>query len=357
MMKKKLYAVMLFFLLFLSPPNLFAQEKQQAMPPAIVVVSELGAGLISPENEFIGTVYYREVSEVASEVSGLAEKAGFEEGQRVKKGDVLVVISSDLLEKTIQATRANHEQVLSDLQKERKNLERAETLFREQLLSEQAYDERRFTVSGLEKKAASLKAEVERLEVELSKKAVRSPFDGIVIKKHIETGEWLSPGTAVAAVGKDDFADVIAEVPESVIAYVRKGMDAKVKTGGSEMTGKVFSIVPKGDVSSRTIPVKVRIRNTAGLVEGMEARLILPAGRKEKALIAPRDAVITVFGNTVVFVVEDSKAKMMPVKVVGYKGMSAGILGDGLNEGMKVVVKGNERIRDGQAVVIQGSRE
>ncbi|RJQ49994.1 MAG: efflux RND transporter periplasmic adaptor subunit [Nitrospiraceae bacterium] len=352
-MIKKTYVIFFILILLLPTLHLPAQEKQQAMPPAIVVVSETGTGLISPENEFVGTVYYREVSEVASEVSGLAEQAGFEEGQRVKKGDVLVVIGSDLLEKTIQSTKANYELVLSDLEKERKNLERAETLFREQLLPEQTYDDRKYAVTGLEKKAVSLNADVERLEVELSKKIVRAPFDGIVIKKHIETGEWLSPGTAVAAVGKDDFVDIVAEVPEPVIAYVKKGMDAKVTTGGSEMTGKVFSIVPKGDVSTRTIPVKVRIKNTAGLVEGMEARVLLPSGRKEKALTAPRDAVITVFGSTVVFVVEDSKAKMVPVKVVGYKGMSAGIRGDGLSEGMKVVIKGNERLRDGQAVVVQ----
>ena len=340
--------------MLLKPLHLEAQEKQlPGVPPANVVVSDVTSGFIAPEGEFIGTVYYQEVSDVASEVSGLAEEVSFEEGQRVKKGDVLVVISSDLLEKTIQSAKANYEQVLSDIEKERKNLDRSENLFKEQLLSEQAYDELRFMVTGLEKKALSLKAEVERLEVELSKKSVKSPFEGIVIKRHIGTGEWLAPGTTVAAIGKDDLADVIAAVPESVVVYIKKGMDARVITGGSEMTGKVFSIVPKGDVSTRTIPVKVRIRNVTGLIEGMGARLILPAGHREKAMIVPRDAVISVFGNTVVFVVEDSKAKMIPVKVDGYTGMNAGVHGKGLREGLKVVIKGNERLRDGQQVSIQ----
>lgn len=353
-MVKKSYTMFLFFLMLLLPLHLAAQEKQQpGIPPAQVVVSDVTSGFIAPEGGFIGTVYYQEVSDVASEVSGLAEEVRFEEGQRVKKGDVLVVISSDLLEKTIQSAKANYEQVLPDLEKERRNLERAENLFREHLMSEQAYDEQRFMVTALEKKALSLKTDVERLEVELGKKAVKSPFDGIVIKRHVETGEWLSPGTAVAAVGKDDFADIIAEVPESVVAYIKKGMDARVITGGSEIKGKVFSIVPKGDISTRTIPVKVRIKNAAGLVEGMQARLILPAGHKEKAMIVPRDAVITVFGNTVVFVVADSKAKIIPVKVAGYTGMNAGVHGEGLLEGMKVVIKGNERLKDGQPVNIQ----
>ena len=349
----KTCTIIFFFLMLLKPLHLEAQQKLPGIPPAKVVVSNVTSGFIAPEGEFTGTVFYQEVSDVASEVSGLAEEVSFEEGQRVKKGDVLVVISSDLLEKTIQSAKAKYEQVLPDLENERKYLERAESLFREQLLSEQSYDEQRFKITGLEKQALSLKAEVERLDVELSKKAVKSPFDGIVIKRHIETGEWLSPGTAVAAIGKDDYADVIAEVPENVLAYVKKGMNARVITGGRELTGKVFSIVPRGNVTTRTIPVKVRIRNTTGLIEGMEARLILPSGRKEKAMIVHRDAVITVFGNKVVFVASDSKAKMIPVKVAGYTGMNAGVHGEGLREGMKVVIKGNERLRDGQPVSVQ----
>ena len=58
-------------------------------------------------------------------------------------------------------------------------------------------------------------------------------------------------------------------------------------------------------------------------------------------------------GMTVVFVVIDSKANMVPVNVAGYDGLNAGVIAKGLKEGMKVVVKGNERLRDGQEVAIQ----
>src|SRR3970040_1336045 len=169
-MKKNTCTILFLLLMLLKPFNLEAQEKLPGIPPAKVVVSNVTSGFIAPEGEVTGTFYYQEVSDVASEVSGIAEEVSFEEGQRVKKGDVLVVRSSELLDKTIQSAKANYEQVLSDIEKERKNLERSENLFKEHLLSEQAYDELRFMVTGLEKKALSLKAEVERLEVELSKK-------------------------------------------------------------------------------------------------------------------------------------------------------------------------------------------
>jgi multidrug efflux pump subunit AcrA (membrane-fusion protein) len=92
------------------------------------------------------------------------------------------------------------------------------------------------------------------------------------------------------------------------------------------------------------------MKNSASLKEGMEARVNLPITEKKETLIVPRDAVITMFGRTVVFAIVESTAKMIPVKVTGYAGMMAGVNANGLKEGMKVVVKGNERLRDGQSV-------
>jgi RND family efflux transporter MFP subunit len=331
-----------------------AQEKnKQGMPPAHVVVSEVTSNMISPTNDFIGTVYYQEVSDVAAEVEGLVERVKFEEGKRVKKGEMLVKLSSDLLEKTLQSTQSSHEQVLSDLEKAKRDLERAENLFKEQLISEQAYDERRFNVNGLEKKSLSLNAEVERFGAELEKKVVHAPYYGIVIKRHVDRGEWVSSGDPVATIAKDDVVDIIAEVPEEVIKAVKPGTEVKVKAGGQEITGKVFSIIPRGDISTRTVPVKIRTKNRFSLIEGMEARVSLPVKQKEKTLSVPRDAVINVFGSPAVFAVIDSKAKMVPVRVIGYKGLTAGVSAEGLSEGMKIVVKGNERLMDGQAVIVK----
>ncbi len=338
--------------LFLTVSTLHAQEnKPGGMPPALVVISEVATGMIAPESEFIGTVYYQEVSDVAAEVSGKVEEVTFEEGQRIKKGTVLVKLGSDLLEKTLRATTATYEQALSDLEKAGIDLQRAEKLHREELISEQLYDESRFRVKGIEKKAASLKAEVERLETELQKKNIQSPFDGVVIRKHVDRGEWLSPGSTVATIAMDKFVDIIVEVPEEVIKHITPHMDAMVKAGGKNIKGKVIAVIPRGDISTRTFPVKIRVNNSMSLVEGMEARVTLPSGQKEKTLIVHRDAIINKFGMTVVFAVVDSKAKMIPVQVAVYSGLEAGIYAEGLSEGMHVVIKGNERLMDRQPLI------
>ncbi len=354
MLRKKYIYMIAAFILLASLPMLHAEEKKpQGMPPAKVVVSEVGSGLIAPENVFVGTVYYQEMSEVASEVSGKVETVSFEEGHRVNEGAILVRLSSDLLIKTLEASRASYEQVLAELDKAHIDLVRAENLFKEKLISEQLYDEPRFRAKGLEKKSMSLNADVERLVAEVSKKEIVAPYQGIVVKKHVDRGEWLSPGSVVATIAKDDEVDIIVHVPESVIRYIHQGIPVVVFAAGKELKGKVAAVIPRGDISTRTFPVKVRVVNDSSLIEGMEAKVTLPTGKKEKTLTVSRDAVITAYGNTTVYAVIDAKAVMMPVQVIGYEGMTAGISGEGLKEGMQVVIKGNERLRPGQDVMIQ----
>ena len=85
----------------------------------------------------------------------------------------------------------------------------------------------------------------------------------------------------------------------------------------------------------------------------MEARVKIPTGKKEKTLLVPRDALVTAMGQTVVFTVVDAKAKMVPVTVTRYVGKEVAVRTDGLKTGMEVLIKGNERIRDGQPVSVR----
>jgi RND family efflux transporter MFP subunit len=316
------------------------------------VVAAVSFGEVAPQSEFVGTIFYQEMSDVASEVSGLVEEVRFEEGQRVNHQQILVKLSSDILRKRIRAIVATYEQVLAELQESGIEFHRKEKLFKNKSISEQTYDENRFKVKRLEKRTESLQAEVERLELELEKSLIRAPFNGLVAKRHVDRGEWLSEGEPAATIAKDDVVDIVVNLPERYIREITIGVTVDVTAGQKEMRGKIIAIVPKGDIATRTFPVKIRMPNTLSLIEGMTARVRLPTGKAVKTLIVPRDAVIPVFGRTVVFAVIDSKARMIPVDIIGYAGLSMGVAARGLRDGMQVVVKGNERLRDGQLVSV-----
>jgi RND family efflux transporter MFP subunit len=336
--------------MILFAPVLRAQDKPKGPPPAVVSVASVKTGNIAPQAEFIGTVFYEEVSDVASEVSGRVDEVRFEDGQHVKKNQVLIKLGADILNQRLLATSATYEQALTELEIARIELKRMEKLFKTKSISEQSYDEDRFGVKGIEKRAASLKAEVERIEIELQKKIIRAPFGGVVIKRHVDRGEWLAEGATVAILAKDDVVDIVANVSEKFIPYIQIGMPVQATLNGKEITGSVIAVVPRGDVATRTFPVKIRMPNTLALFEGMSARVKLPVGEPRKTLVVPRDAVIAVFGQNVVYALNDAKARMIPVEVIGYQGLTAGVQSPDLAEGMQVVVKGNERLRDGQMV-------
>ena len=350
------YGIILFALLVCPtffPTWLWGQQKSQEMPPAKVSVAKVIRGRVAPQSEFIATIFFQEISDTASEMSGLVGMVHFEEGQRVKKGQVLVELGSEILRKRLQATTASFEQSLAELEIAGIDLKRKEKLLKKKSISKQSYDENRFQVIGLEKRAAALKAEVERFEIELEKKIIPAPFDGIVIKRNVDRGEWISEGETVAVIGKDDTIDIVAEVPERFIQYITIGMQVSATVNGGDFVGTVIAIVPRGDVATRTFPVKIRTPNKYALIEGMSARVTLPTDKITQALIIPRDAVISKFGQNVVFAVVDAKSKMIPIQIVGYDGLSAGVESLELAEGMFVVVEGNERLRNGQAVVFQ----
>ena len=320
------------------------------MPPAMVVLGDVQEGEIAPQGEFIGTVYFEEVSRVAAEVRGKVIKVLFEEGQKVKEFDSLVRLDSDLLEKEMEEISSSHGQVSADLERAEGEFKRIKGLYEERFVSEQVYDDHYYKVQAMRKQAASLRAKYEGLKVELERKTIRAPFAGVVLKREVDRGEWLEAGKAVATIAKFDAIDIMVRVPESVVRNLKLDRKVEVSAGGKELTGRVKAMVPSGDVRTRTFPVKVRVENSASLMEGMEARVSLPTGERKRALIVDRDAVIKKFGKNVVFTATDDKAVMIPVKIIGFSGSKAGIAGEGLKAGMKVVTKGNERLNHGQPI-------
>ena len=329
-----------------------AEAKPQGPPPALVEVAQITQGDAEPMVEFVGTVYYARKSDVAAEVEGIVEQVFFEEGYHVIRGDSLAILSSDILDTAIKATRADYELVLVELEQAQKELQRREPLYKEGSVSESAYDEYFFKSKMLENRSLSLKASLERLLLEKKKKNIQAPFDGIVVRKNVEKGEWVDDGGTVAVIADDSMVDIVVNVPAGILKYLEPGKKITVKNDSATFTGDFLSFVPKGDIATRTFDVKIRMQNSAGLIEGMEARAMVPAAEKMTGLKVPRDALIDRFGQNVIWLAKDSTAKMVPVQVIGYDSMQVGVVGQGLEAGDMVVVKGNERLREGQPVRI-----
>lgn len=330
----------------------FAQKPGER-PPSPVVVDTVTRGDMAPQAEFIGTIYFTEISDVASEVSGKVVDILVTDGQRVKKDDVMVVLSSSMLGKDIRRARALANQAKADYEFANLENKRISKLFETRSVAEGEFDSKRLTAEGLLRKYEATQATLSKLLVQIEKKKIRAPYDGLVIDVKVDRGEWMSVGSPVVETARDDEFEVVVNAPKQAFGVVKPGLEVTVATAGVQVPGEVFAVIPKGDVATRTFPVKIRVKNTGTLAEGMEARVFLPEGLGGKTMIVSRDAVLTARGQDVVWAVLDGKAVPMPVYVVGFRGMWAGVKSEKLKEGMSIVVKGNERLRPGQAVAPQ----
>lgn len=326
------------------------QAQQQGPPPARVVTAKAEIGTVTPQATFVGTVRFPEVSATSSEVSGRVLKVEFEEGDHVKAGTALAELDTSLAQRNLASAIASFERVQATLERSRLDLVRIGELFRTKSVSESQYDDARYEVRELEKSAEAQMAEVSRLRLEIEKAVIRAPFDGVVIEKHTDRGEWLSPGSPVATVARDDVLDVLVDVPENVFSKARPGTQVMVTVAGKQIPGVVSAAIPSGEVTTRTFPVKIRIANGMKLAQGMEAMARMPSGSEMESVIVPRDAVILVQGQNVLYTAANGQAGLVPVTVHAYMRDTAAVSGPGLAAGADVIVKGQERLRPGQAV-------
>jgi RND family efflux transporter MFP subunit len=323
-------------------------------PPSVVVVKTARTGRSAPAATYIGTVAYERVAEVAAEVEGVVREVKYAEGERVARGDVLVRLGADLLDASIAQARATVEQAGHELAQAEKDLARTEALVKSDSVAVSVYDDRYHGTEALRRKVDGLRAALDRLILQKEKKTIAAPFGGIVVARSVVPGEWVGAGGTVAVLADDSALDVLVSVPADVLSNMNRDRMLEMTIGGRAHGGRFLAVIPRGDVSSRTFTVKVRLKNPGGgLYEGMEAEVRLPSGPETAGLLVPRDAVLNVQGRDVVYTVADGAARLIPVTVRGYAGDEAGVAGEGLADGMDVIVKGHERLRDGQPVTVK----
>ncbi len=330
-----------------------AEEKQGAggPPPMLVATAEVVTGKAEPMTDFVGTVFFSRTSKVAAEVEGVVRSVLVDDGESVKKAARLVVLDDELLATEVEGTRATYEQNEVDVAQAKRDFERIANLYKEDSIAETEYETYQTTLRRFEKLSIVLKARLDKLLLEQKKKTIRAPFDGVIIETLVEAGEWVPAGGTVALVADNRTYEILVDIPANLIGFLEAGRKVQVRTDSQVLDAEYQTIIPKGDIATRTFSAKFKLSGTPTLVEGMEARVRLPTAVATDGLLVPRDAVTKSFGQEVIFTVIDGVARMHTVQVLGHTKDRVAVNVSGLEAGQQVVVKGNERIRDGQSVM------
>jgi membrane fusion protein, multidrug efflux system len=348
------FAALLFPLL---AQTTLAEEKKKAPgpPPMPVRVATVEKQTVADRISLIGSIEAVTRSRVAAEISGLVEAFPARIGTRVRKGAVLARLRVDGLRLQRKAAEAEKERIRANLVLAQKELDRADRLKGSDSIAERSYDETLYRHQALGRQLEGGEANIEFLDHQITQKTVLAPFSGMVAEEHTQVGQWLAPGGAVVTLVDLEKLRVTVDLPERYAALVVPGSPARVMVRSLSETmvpGRVAALLPEGDVKARTIPVHVHVDNPEFRIRvGMAAEISFDLATTRDALLVPKDAVVGSGGKQMVFVVDGGRVRPVPVNTIGYYGGQAAVAG-GLEAGQTVVIRGNERLRPGQAVKI-----
>lgn len=335
-------------------PQLVWAEGSATPSPARVVVASVEEHEIAETSRLMGVIDFDRISEVSGEVSGLITEQLAVEGELVKKGAPLVQLNTDLILKDMDIKRREQAQVSADIEKVSRSLKRLESLLKKNSASRQAYDDSRFDLRALEQKRATLGQELQRLELQLQKSTVRAPFDGLVLAKLKEQGEWLAPGSPICRLASTK--DVIAKIAisESLVRYQKTGdpITVSITALDKELEGNIRGFSPVADLRSKSAILKINLPFDTGMIQNMSIRAEIPSSHKRLLRMVPRDALVQFKGKDFVYTIKENKAKMLPLKIVTRNREFLGVDKSPLTAGMSVVVDGNDRLRPDQAVTV-----
>jgi RND family efflux transporter MFP subunit len=327
----------------------------QEPPPTPVVVSPVLQRQIRDSVILVGTATPRVRSLFASEVEGLVEELYVDEGDTVKEGQALAKLGSSALEIQLEVARAARNEARQRYLQAKSELERSVKLRRSESIAEKKFLDDRFEAMAWEKRVRQREAQISRLRDLLAKKTIIAPFSGFVSKKHTEVGQWVEQGGAIVTLIDLAYVHVVVQVPERYVDRIRVGDRASVSVdalGNKRFPGKIIAIIPEGDREARTFPVKVEIGNKNFQTKsGMLCHVSFSLGKPYRALLVPKDALVTRDNKKFVFTYQNDIVKLIRLDVKGYHGGMAEVSGE-LKPGLLVVIRGNERLRNGQKVLV-----
>lgn len=307
----------------------------------VVEVAPVTVTTVTEDIRAVGTLRPNESVVIAPEIAGRLSRIRFNEGERVKAGDVLIEIDPAIL-------RAELAKARSDLTLAKANYDRATTLARQGTGTLRARDE---AVAAF----LAAQANVSLAEARLEKATITAPLSGVVGLRSVSAGAYLTPGMPVVELADIDTLKVDFRVPELQVANLRPGQTIVITADaipGRTFEGTIYAIDPIVDVNGRAIRLRARVPNPDGrLSPGLFARIQIIVEQRSDALIVPESAIVTEVGKTFVFRVVGERAERLEVSL-GQRRPGAVEVTKGLRRDDTVVTAGHQRLRTGTRVEI-----
>jgi multidrug efflux system membrane fusion protein len=281
-------------------------------------------------------------------------------GDRVRKGTALARVRASDYEQRVAQVNAGTAEAAALFEQARLDFERVSRLYERGSVTKPEFEGAKARLEAARAKQDGARAGLAEVRMLLDDVTLRSPIDGVVLKRLIERGGLVAPGQAAFKLADTSTVKVSFGVPDVVVKSLSIGRPQKIAfeaLKGVEFEGRITSIAPSPDPVSRVYEVEVSIPNRRDqILVGFIASLELADVGGQTLPTVPLEAIVTPPsrpGEYAVFLLEDQKdhevARLRPVKLGEALG-SLIVVTEGLAVGQRVVVRGATLINDGEAV-------
>jgi len=330
---------------------------QRNAPLALAVgrPTVMKAGERNPLHSASGYIVARRRATLSAKVPGRVAWLGVEEGTRVAKGQIIARLEAGDLQ-------AGRDQTEASLQQAELDLQRAEALVKDGVLD-------RASLDRLRSSALVQRAQLRYQDATLENMVLRAPFAGTVTQKLTELGETVSPGSAgganainaIAILADFDSLEVETEVSESGIAKLRKGMPAEIRVDALEndpkgrvLKGRLREIYPTSNRQKAVVIVRVAFQDKHPLlVPDMGAKVtFLGDPYLSDVVILGREQVVKGKAGSAVWVLQEGKAILKPVKILNENPLGYEVQGIAPEEAL-LVIPADFKLKEGARVKVK----
>ncbi len=237
------------------------------------------------------------VSEIMQVRGADGRMRNIQDGDVVRKDAVLAVLRQTEFNDRVSQAKGHLASVAAEKEKARLDFERAAALYRSQSMTKPDYDgaDARNQMAIAQHDAAL--ATLQQTELDQHDSFLRAPADGVLLKRAIEIGSLVGPGTLGFVLADTSAVKVVFGVPDVMVPHTRLGVPLPITTEtleGATVTGKVTRVSPAADSQTRLFDVELTVPNPRGLLKvGMIASLSFPVMKEvEKTLVVPLTAVV-----------------------------------------------------------------
>ncbi len=349
--------IMVYLLVFLLSFVVACSKKDAEKLPTqqreiVVSLYEVKQGEI--DNTYSTKASFEAVKDVLlkPEVSGRVLRVNVEEGDFVKAGQVIITVDSSDFQNTLNQLNSQLLQLKANYENQKAIVERRKDLFERDLIAREDYENAKTQLRVYQEMINSLQAQIENVKLNLRRTTLVAPYSGYIAQKMVNVGDYVTPSTQTVRLVTLDPIRLVFQVPQEMLPFVKNGSTVKAYVEGfGEVQGRVYFVSPVAD-QNRLITCKAQVSNPKGeLKPGIYAQVYLTTG-KELAFKVPESSVVLLGTKKVLWKIENSVAKSVPVEIIKQEEGFVWVKGN-LRDGDKVALDNAQSLNEGSKVVVR----